>query len=181
MTRVAAFLIIVLAAALDLSAQDSSPVRANFLVPGPLEITDASGGSSASLASLEKHAFRLINEQRAARGLPRLEWNDDLARVARFHSGNMAAYKFFSHRGADGSLVDDRADQFGISNWRAIGENIAFNRGYAHPEELAVRKWMESTAHRENLLNRNWLETGIGIAVSPDGAYYITQIFLLKK
>jgi uncharacterized protein YkwD len=52
----------------------------------------------------------------------------------------MAQYHFFSHRGLDGSMVDDRAEQMGIFNWRDRGENIAFNRGYDDPAGFAVQK-----------------------------------------
>jgi uncharacterized protein YkwD len=93
----------------------------------------------------------------------------------------MAQQHFFSHRGLDGKMVNDRAEQIGMFDWRAIGENIAFNRGYDQPVEMAVEKWLESPSHRENLLNKSWIETGVGVAVSPDGSYYFTQVFILRK
>jgi uncharacterized protein YkwD len=132
-------------------------------------------------ADLEQQAFALINQLRAKDGDPPLTWNDDVAKVARLHSSNMAEQKFFSHRGLDGSMVDDRADKFGLSDWRQIGENIAFIRGVDHPVDLAVEKWMESPAHRQNLLNRTWTESAIGIAIAADGTVYFTQVFLLRK
>ena len=93
----------------------------------------------------------------------------------------MAQNNFFSHRGLDGLMVNDRAEEMGLFDWRAIGENIAFNRGYDLPVDLAVEKWLESPSHRENLLNKNWIETGVGVAVSRDGSYYFTQVFILRK
>jgi uncharacterized protein YkwD len=78
-------------------------------------------------------------------------------------------------------MVNDRADSFGISKWRAVGENIAYNRGYANPIEFAVDRWMHSPGHRENILNARWKESGIGIAITQDGAYYFTQVFLQRK
>jgi uncharacterized protein YkwD len=127
----------------------------------------------------EKQAFELINKQRKANGLKELAWSDDAAEVARRHSQSMAEYKFFSHQGLDGSMVDDRADSLGLRKWLAIGENIAYNRGYSNPVEFAVECWMKSTGHKENILNRGWKESGIGIAVASDGSYYFTQVFLL--
>jgi uncharacterized protein YkwD len=137
--------------------------------------------SAFSTFDLEKQAFNLLNSQRAAKGLSPLEWNDDVARIARLHSENMAKYKFFSHAGLDGLMVDDRADLCGVSRWKAIGENIAYNRGYDKPVEFAVERWMKSTAHRENLLNDRWKESAVGVAVSNDGAFYFTQVFLVRK
>lgn len=135
---------------------------------------------SAVVASVEKQAFDLINEKRADAGLESLVWNDELAELARRHSQDMADLKYFSHRGSDGSMVDDRADKMGIKDWSAIGENIAFERGFDDAANFAVDRWMESPAHKQNLLDKRWKETGMGVAILPDGTYYFTQVFLLR-
>lgn len=137
--------------------------------------------ASGSAADLERQVFNLLNAERRSQGLSELEWNDDVAAVARLHSQNMADGNFFSHRGTDGSMVDDRADRFGLGTWRMIGENIAYMRGYENPAALAVEKWMESTAHRKNLLGPNWRESAVGVAITKDGTYYMTQVFLWRK
>ncbi|MEO6589767.1 MAG: CAP domain-containing protein [Pyrinomonadaceae bacterium] len=134
-----------------------------------------------SSIELEKQAFALLNSQRAEKGFPALVWNDDIARIARMHSENMAKYKFFSHTGLDGSMVNDRADKCGVSKWQAIGENIAYNRGYDKPADFAVERWMQSVSHRENILNDRWQESAVGVAISNDGAFYFTQVFLVRK
>ena len=129
----------------------------------------------------ERQVFALINQKRMESGLNSLIWNDDLAKIARMHSKSMADRKFFDHTGLDGKMVNNRADAIGLSKWRSIGENIAYNRGYAAPLEFAVEGWMKSPAHRDNILNNRWQESGIGIAVTDDGTYYFTQVFLLRK
>jgi uncharacterized protein YkwD len=134
-----------------------------------------------TVPTLEHEAFKLINAQRAVQGLPQLTWSDEVAKVARAHSQNMAGYKFFSHQGLDGLMVNGRADQAGLNKWRAIGENIAFMRGYQHPAEFAVECWMESVSHRENLLRADWKESAIGVAQASDGSYYFTQVFLIRR
>lgn len=136
--------------------------------------------SAALVSSIEKEAFDLINKKRADIGLEPLTWSDDLAALARLHSQDMADQKYFSHRGSDGSMVDDRADKLGIKNWSAIGENIAFERGFDDAANFAVDRWMESPAHKQNLLDKRWKETGMGVAILPDGTYYFTQVFLLR-
>ena len=130
--------------------------------------------------SLERQVFELINKQRQQLGLADLEWNEDIAKMAREHSENMADFKYFSHTDLNGLIVSDRADASGIKKWRAIGENIAYNRGYENPATSAVERWMQSPAHRENLLSNRWKESGIGIAVTEDGTYYFTEVFLRK-
>ena len=131
--------------------------------------------------SFERAVFELINKKRAEAGLTLLIWNDDVAKIARTHSEEMANNKFFDHKGLDGSMVNNRADTVGLSKWRSIGENIAYNRGFANPLEFAVESWMKSPAHRDNILNNRWQESGIGIAIMADGTYYFTQVFLLRK
>lgn len=138
-------------------------------------------GKTKTNSSLERQAFDLINQKRAMLSLPALEWSDDVAKIARLHSQNMANYKFFSHTGMDGLLVNDRADDLGIRRWQAIGENIAYNRGYENPVEFAVELWMKSPGHRENLLNSRWKESAVGVAVTEDGTYYFTEVFLTRK
>lgn len=130
---------------------------------------------------LERKAFALLNFQRKIQGLPALEWSEDLAQIARIHSEDMANKNYFSHVSSDGSQVNKRADQLGVRHWRAIGENIAYNRGFANPIEFAVERWMQSPSHKQNLLSGQWKESGVGIAVTKDGTYYFTQVFILRK
>lgn len=131
-------------------------------------------------ASAERIAFGLINQKRAENGLKPLAWSDDIEAFARRHSQDMADNKYFGHRGLDGSMVSDRADRTGVTKWRAIGENIAFNRGYKEPIEVAVELWMQSPGHRQNLLNPDWRESAVGVAIAGDGSYYFTQVFLKR-
>jgi uncharacterized protein YkwD len=135
---------------------------------------------STPILTLAHKAFDLINEQRAEKGLEPLKWSEDMAKLARLHSENMARDKFFSHQEPDGSMVNNRADALGISNWRSIGENIAYNRGFRLPADSACEQWMQSTGHRENILNKKWKESGVGVAVDSDGTYYFTQVFILR-
>jgi uncharacterized protein YkwD len=136
--------------------------------------------SSAAVSATEREGFALVNKIRVDAGLEPLIWNEKLAELARMHSRDMAEHNYFSHRGSDGSMVDARADKLGIGQWSAIGENIAFMRGYDDPASFTVDRWMESSAHKQNLLDKRWKETGMGVAILPDGTYYFTQVFLLR-
>lgn len=131
-----------------------------------------------SANEVEARVFEMMNARRLLAGLRPLVWSDDLAAVARMHSQNMANGRFFSHKDLEGGFVDDRAARLGIFNWIAIGENIAFVKGYADPAVTAVEKWMNSPSHKQNILNQRWRQTAIGIAVADDGAIYLTQVFI---
>lgn len=144
--------------------------KSNSITPSEIEFS----------TELEQKAFKILNNIRVENGLAPLNWSADMAKVARLHSGNMAKYKFFSHFGQDGLMVNDRADSFGIYQWEALGENIAFNRGFDSPAEKACDGWMKSTGHRENILNKLWKDSAIGVAIADDGTYYFTQVFMVK-
>jgi uncharacterized protein YkwD len=135
---------------------------------------------SSETSEMERKAFDLLNGKRKDKGLDVLIWSDTVANIARIHSSNMATYKFFSHSGLDGLTVDGRADSVGFSKWRAIGENIAYNRGFDNPVEFTVERWMLSDSHRKNLLDKRWKEAGIGVSKSNDGTYYFTEVFTVR-
>jgi uncharacterized protein YkwD len=152
-------------------------------VKRPRRVETAAGVKASvviNAQAVERAAFELINQKRANNGLKPLAWSDELASIARLHSHNMAEQRFFSHRGLDDKLVSDRADDIGLKRWRAIGENIAFERGYQDPTEKAVQLWLDSPSHRQNLMNDDWRESAVGVAVAADGSYYFTQVFLKR-
>ena len=149
----------------------------------PRVVETASGVKASvvvNVSALSRAAFELINQKRAENGAAPVAWSDDLARVAGVHSQNMAELNFFGHRGLDNKLVSDRADDQRLGRWRAIGENIAFNRGYPDPVARTVQLWLDSPGHRRNMLDPTWKESAIGVAVAEDGSFYFTQVFLKK-
>jgi uncharacterized protein YkwD len=143
--------------------------------------SDVAASVVVNTIAAERIAFDIINRKRIENGAAPLAWNEELAEVARLHSRNMAEFHFFSHRGLDNKFVSDRADQLKLRNWRAIGENIAFNRGFDDPIAKAVELWLGSQSHRRNLLDAAWKESAVGIAVADDGSYYLTQVFLVRR
>lgn len=148
----------------------------------PVRYTAVSS-STVSLGSAndtEARAFELMNAQRQASGLQSLQWDEQIVALARTHSESMAAGKFFSHKDMNGGYVDDRAAKLGIFNWLALGENIAFMKGYNDPATIAVNKWMQSTSHKKNILSSQWRESAIGVAVAADGSVYFTQVFISR-
>ena len=61
--------------------------------------------------------------------------------------------------------------------WRACAENLYRESGQADPARAAVGAWLESPGHRRNLFNAAYTQTGIGVSESPDGYYYVTELF----
>ena len=166
---------------LSVNSLNSANITRPRVYPAKTENSPHISEKNLSARQIEQLAFKLSNDQRAAQNLPPIVWSNDVARIARLHSENMAKDNFFSHKGLDGKMVNNRADLLGVKDWRSIGENIAFNRGYENPAEFTVECWMKSDSHRENLLDNRWKESAIGVAVAADGSYYFTQVFLIRR
>lgn len=131
--------------------------------------------------SIERRVFDLVNDERIKIGSQPLIWIEPAASAARYHSATMAEGRFLGHSDLTGRKVDDRADQFGFSDWRRIGENVAWVMGHSDPAARVVECWMRSPGHRKNLLDSNYRESGLGLSVSSDGKYYFTQVFVRRK
>jgi len=142
------------------------------------------------LAEIEVH--RLINLEREKYGLQTLEYDEELASVAKSHSIDMAEDEYFSHETPEGLDPTDRASkadyicQYQIGNliYSGIGENIHMVTGtsvsfMSTPEsiaELAVSGWMESPGHKKNILTSNFTKEGIGVSISTF-TIHVTQNF----
>jgi len=144
-------------------------------------------GSAPSEASqpvaatdLEKRAFELTNAARVDNGLGPLVWDPELCQMARMHSENMARLGFFSHVNPGGLRMTDRARALGIAHFRVLGENIAYNQGFADPAGFAVQEWLLSPGHRANILRAEFQQSAIGIFVAADGTVYLTQEFIAR-
>lgn len=121
----------------------------------------------------ERALLTLVNQDRATHGLRELEWNEELAKVARIHSRDMWRRQYFSHVNPDGADPFDRLRQAGIS-YLAAGENLAL----APNTTIAHKGLMESPDHRDNILSPEYGQIGIGVARNGlYGATY-TQEFM---
>jgi uncharacterized protein YkwD len=128
----------------------------------------------------ERRILDLINRERAKKGLSSLEWNSDLARLARNYSQQMAQENFFSHYDRDGFSVFERIKSTKINDWNKLGENLFECTGTREFISLSVEKWMQSPGHRRNILDSEFNTSGIGVAMTRDGKIYVTQVFLRR-
>lgn len=100
--------------------------------------------------------------------VPPLTWNNQLAQAASKHSLDMNSKRYFSHDSRDGTTPGQRIKAAGY-NWRAYGENIAYNNT---DEKGVVQGWLKSEGHCKSIMSPLFKEMGAGRA----GAYW-TQDF----
>ena len=151
----------------------------NGTLPTPTPTTPSGPAPSPTpsptpASDYETQVVQLINQQRAANGLPPLNIDSRLVQAARRHSQDMATHDFFSHIGSDGSTPGQRIRDAGYS-FVSAGETIA--GGYPSPSSV-VQGWMNSPKHREILLG-NFVDVGVGYAYNPGAffGYYWTADF----
>ncbi|QED48278.1 CAP domain-containing protein [Cytobacillus dafuensis] len=129
--------------------------------------------ASSSVSAYEQKVVDLTNQERAKNGLPALQLDVNLSKVARTKSMDMKTKGYFDHNSPTYGSPFDMMKQFGIT-YSSAGENIAM--GQRTPEEV-VNAWMNSEGHRKNILNPSF--TNIGVGYVADGNYW-TQQFIGK-
>jgi uncharacterized protein YkwD len=132
------------------------------------------------LRALTRKVFDKVNRQRRLHGLHELAWNDAVAEQARLQSSNMMERGFFSHADPLRGSLASRLSAAGIK-WNRCGENIFREKGLEEPAGEAVEGWMKSPAHRDSILDPLFTQSGVGIAISFDTEYFITQIFVRPR
>ena len=152
-------LVLLLFAAIAVTAPTTVSARAQIgqpLTPGPV-IT------GPQLASPETQLFTALNHERAAQGLPALQWDSALAFAARHHADRMAQLNQLSHQLPSEPDLVTRASEAGAL-YSSIAENVAVG-----PDPSSIHSmWMRSPGHRANILNPEL--TAVGIAVERGSA-----------
>ena len=161
--------------------RDYSRVGARFLIAFALAFPLACHAQSETFTrDVRERVAALVNQLRAESGLKPLEREARLEDAAEYFAGYMARTDQLDHR-ADGTAPRDRVKQRGYP-YCNVSENIALeysSRGFG-VETLArnfVYGWRDSPTHRDNMLDPVVSQTGIGVARSPKGEYFVAQVF----
>jgi uncharacterized protein YkwD len=162
---VAALAFVVLAAPVTARA-DGGPAARARAVSERCVSADAMPGQAAA-EDLRAATLCLMNAERAARGLGRLQSEPLLGRVAAAYARQMVRGQFFDHTSPAGStmLARIKATSYlrNVTSW-SVGENLAWGSGNLATPRAMVRAWMQSADHRANLLDRHFADVGIGVA-----------------
>lgn len=113
---------------------------------------------------IARDIFARVNDERTARRLPALAWDDGLADRSRRWSETMIAERY------EHSAEEFRAHPA----FAGTGENIFM--GPLDAAEAHVG-WMLSDGHRANVLHPSFTAMGVGVVCRNDGRMWATQIF----
>ncbi|MCL5102622.1 MAG: CAP domain-containing protein [Armatimonadetes bacterium] len=135
---------------------------------------------TARMASAEQKLVDMVNTERWDRNLGVLSVNPLLAQVAREHSREMYEKSYFDHISPTPELRSPMSrylrDLGHTPTWAYLGENLF----YCSIVDTARGHdcLMKSIKHRENILNPRFEQIGVGVYVSPDGQFFVTELFL---
>ncbi len=118
---------------------------------------------------LDENAYEIvkcINKYRKDAGLDEVVLDLDVTKVSQSYSEDLAANDYLSTTGKDGSTIQSRLENAGIS-FEIADENIA--KGRFTPEVIAGA-WMKSDEHKARILNAEFTKIGVGIAETDDNS-----------
>lgn len=135
---------------------------------------------SASLSG-EKDVLKLINQERVKKGMSELEWDEDLAKAARYHAYDLATQNYFDHASFDrtgGKLVQvggtfARIRKF-YSKSFVNSENIAAGSASA---KGTYEQWYNSPGHYDNMFNSFSKKVGLGVFYDANSSYGYYWVF----
>lgn len=126
-----------------------------------------------NLTREEALMFKLINQERAKAGLPQLEIDITLTKLARDKSRDMVGHNYFGHFSERFGTIHDQLKTENVSYCYAA-ENLAGGPDLTKTHH----RLLASPAHRGNILNPKFKRIGIGIVKGSPYGKMITQIFV---
>lgn len=151
--------------------KDSNQIQIGQIINLPTSIHIANQENSQSV---EQQVLNLVNEERSKSGLPSLEMDTAISKVANLKSEDMRDSNYFNHASPTYGSPFDMMKSFGIS-YRYAGENIAAGQPSA---DAVMKSWMNSPGHKANILNKNYTHIGIGHVTGGKYTHYWTQQFI---
>ena len=142
-----------------------------MLLAAALVAGAATACAQTTADSAARQIFALTNQDRAAQGLPALQWSPALARGAEAHAQIMVQEPALSHQYPGEPPLVVRARQAGV-RFQTVAENIA--SGWSADQINTA--WMSSPSHRENILDPRLNALGVAV-VRRGGQLYAVEDF----
>ncbi|MEK3882867.1 CAP domain-containing protein [Paenibacillus sp. PL2-23] len=133
-----------------------APTAKPTATPAPTAKPTATPAPAAS--ALQQEIVTLVNQERAKVGLPGLQMDELLNKVAMEKARDMDVNNYFSHTSPTYGSPFDMMKAFGVK-YNYAGENIASGQPTA---ARVMSDWMNSPGHRANIVNANFTKIGVG-------------------
>lgn len=144
------------------TASDATPEQEN----------EVAAQTPADISAYADEVIRLTNAERKKAGLPLLEADDTLMKMAQQRADELL--ESYSHTRPDGSRCFTVFEDFECE-LKSMNENIA--NGQKTPEQV-VAAWMASEkGHREAILREDSAYIGTAVVKAPNGKLYWVQLF----
>ncbi|QAY68617.1 hypothetical protein ET464_19225 [Paenibacillus protaetiae] len=117
-----------------------------------------STGAAASMSDFQSQVVQLVNQERQKAGLPALQADALLTKVATAKAKDMNDNHYFDHNSPTYGSPFNMMSSFGVT-YSYAGENIA--SGQQTPAAV-MEAWMNSQGHRDNILSKNFTKIGVG-------------------
>lgn len=118
--------------------------------------------------------LQLVNLERATIGVPPVETNATLEKIAGRYACRMVSDAFFGHQDPRTGHGPGERAVAGRYSFYSVGENLAAGQESAAE---AVKVWMESPAHRRIILDPKWTQVGIAVRTGGEYGIYWVQEF----
>lgn len=115
----------------------------------------------------------MVNNVRQESGSEKLEYSEELSKVAYDKARDMVTNNYFSHQSPSYGTPFEMMKAYGLA-FTAAAENIAGNQTV----DGAFYAWMNSDSHKANITNGDFTKTGIGVYTSPIYGKIIVQLFM---
>ena len=144
-------------------------------------IGNAAPDAAHTATLLESAFFDAVNNDRAANGLPALEFDPSLLPVARARADAQKPQSVLNHYDPDGRLAFVKLLATEHVDYVLAGENLARLIG---PDDGTVSRaedaLMRSPTHRANILEPSYNRVAIGASFDGNGRVIFAQIFRNK-
>lgn len=129
----------------------------------------ASASATSSQSITERSVFRAVNDERAMVGLPALEREKALDKVAEAKLNDIRKYDYWSHANPVTGSTPWTWFERAKYEYSYAGENLAIHfkklnclmRCNSVVNGVLEVGWMESPTHRNNIINPHYTHTGI--------------------
>jgi uncharacterized protein YkwD len=140
--------------------------------PAETSIPAGTAAPTGEIEAWSEELTQLINQQRAAQGLPAYTYSEPLKQAALLHAVDCADRGELTHTGSDGSTLAERVSRAGYSSTRVT--EITFTG--ASPQ-FTIDWWMSETPpddpHRSQVLSESMTEMGVAVVAAGNTYYYI--------